>query len=129
MGGGCQGVSDRIKYFNSLLTKSILKDTNIFMNHFESTDTFDKWMSKLKDNVGKARIISRIDMAKLGHFGDCKSVGNEVSEMRIPVGPGYRAYFTKIGDKFYFLLAGGDKSSQKRDIKKAHALAEDVRKE
>lgn len=97
------------------------------MNHFESTETFDKWIAKLKDRTGKAHIFLRIDRAKRGLFGDCKSVGKEVLEMRIPVGPGYRVYFTQVEDKLYFLLAGGDKSSQKRDIKKAQELAAEVK--
>ncbi|WP_321401959.1 type II toxin-antitoxin system RelE/ParE family toxin [Maridesulfovibrio sp.] len=99
------------------------------MNQFDSTDVFDKWLYKLKDHVGKARILSRIDQAKFGLFGDCKSVGNNVSEMRISVGPGYRVYFTKVRDRYYFLLAGGDKSSQKKDISKAHVLADEIRSE
>ncbi|NDV27276.1 type II toxin-antitoxin system RelE/ParE family toxin [Desulfovibrio sp. JC010] len=99
------------------------------MNQFDSTEIFDKWITKLKDRTGKANIFLRIDRAKRGLFGDCKSVGKEVFEMRISVGPGYRVYYTQVGDRLYFLLAGGDKSSQKRDIKKAHELAAEIKEE
>jgi putative addiction module killer protein len=93
------------------------------MNIFESTEEFDAWLVNLKSSIAKARVLHRIDAAKLGNFGDCKSVGEGVSELRIDFGPGYRVYFTKIGHIVYMLLAGGDKSSQKADIKRALALS------
>lgn len=86
------------------------------------SDAFDKWLSKLKDAKGKARIVARIRSAELGNLGDIKSVGDGISEMRIHYGPGYRVYFTRRGRLLILLLIGGDKSSQKRDIKKAKAL-------
>lgn len=88
------------------------------------SDTFDKWLSKLKDTKGKARILARIRSAELGNLGDSKSVGQGIREMRIHYGPGYRVYFIHKGKLVILLLVGGDKSSQKRDIKKAIALAE-----
>ncbi len=63
----------------------------------------------------------------MGNFGDCKPVGSGVSEMRIDVGPGYRIYFMRRDATVYVLLAGGDKSGQKRDIARALALARDIR--
>jgi len=86
------------------------------------SDAFHKWLSKLKDAKGKARIVARIRSAELGNLGDIKSVGDGISEMRIHYGPGYRVYFTRRGRLLILLLIGGDKSSQKRDIKKAKAL-------
>jgi len=77
----------------------------------------------LRDAKGKARILSRLDSAALGNFGDCESVGEGVIEMRIHFGPGYRVYFTRRGTFVYVLLIGGDKSTQKRDIRRAVALA------
>jgi len=81
------------------------------MNTIIRTEIFDKWLSKLKDFRGKARIIERIRSAERGNFGDCKAVGQGVSEMRIHFGPGYRVYFTRVGDVVYVLLCGGTKTT------------------
>jgi putative addiction module killer protein len=83
----------------------------------------------LKDRIAKARILYRIDAATLGNFGECEPVGEGVSEMKINLGPGYRIYFTRVGTVVYMLLAGGDKSSQKRDIKRAIKLARELARE
>jgi putative addiction module killer protein len=98
------------------------------MNQFQRTSNFDHWLSSLKDKIGKARIVSRIRAAEAGNFGDCEPVGGGVSEMRIHVGPGYRVYYTRIGDVFYVLLLGGNKASQSRDIKQAIDIAYALRK-
>lgn len=90
------------------------------------SDIFDKWLTELKDAKGKARIIARIRSAELGNLGDVKSVGEGISEMRIHYGPGYRVYFTQKGRLVIFLLVGGEKSSQKRDIKRAKTLAKEL---
>lgn len=99
------------------------------MNTFLKSDEFDAWLSSLKDQVGKALIAKRIESAQAGNFGDCEPVGDEVSEMRIHFGPGYRAYFTRRGEVVYLLLLGGDKSTQKRDIKRAKDMARALPKE
>ena len=93
------------------------------MNTFHRSDEFDSWLAALKDKVGRARIVHRIRSAEHGNFGDCEPVGEGVSEMRIHFGPGYRVYFTRRGEVIYLLLLGGDKSSQKRDIKRAIEMA------
>lgn len=93
------------------------------VNTFHRTEAFDAWLSTLKDGVGKARIAQRIRAAQLGHFGDTKPAGEGVSEMRIHAGPGYRVYYTRIGSVVYLLLAGGDKTSQRRDIRQALDMA------
>ena len=93
------------------------------MNSFQRSDEFDAWLTALKDKLGRARIVHRIRSAEFGNFGDCEPVGEGVSEMRIHFGPGYRVYFTRRGEVVYLLLLGGDKSSQKRDIKRAIEMA------
>lgn len=88
-----------------------------------TTNEFDGWLSRLRDDKAKARILARIRSAEVGNLGDVRSVGGGVSEMRVHYGPGYRVYFTVRGMQLVILLLGGDKSSQKRDIKKAKLLA------
>ncbi len=99
------------------------------MNTFLRSDEFDSWLAALKDKVGRGRIAHRIRSAEHGNFGDCEPVGEGVSEMRIHFGPGYRVYFTRRGEVIYLLLLGGDKSSQKRDIKRAIEMARVLDKE
>jgi putative addiction module killer protein len=99
------------------------------MNTFLRSEEFDNWLSALKDKLGRARIIHRIRSAEHGNFGDCEPVGEGVSEMRIHFGPGYRVYYTRRGEMIYLLLLGGDKRSQKRDIKHAIEMARALNKE
>lgn len=98
-------------------------------NIFQKSDEFDAWLVGLKDHVGKAQIALRLDRAAKGNFGDCEPVGEGVSEMRIHYGPGYRVYFTRRASVVYLLLLGGDKSTQKRDIKHAIEMAHTLSKE
>ena len=74
----------------------------------------------------KARILARLDSARLGTLGDARSVGGGVSEMRVDVGAGYRVYFTRRQRVILVLLCGGDKSSQTRDIAHAKQMAKTV---
>lgn len=90
------------------------------------TSAFDDWFGSLKDIKGRARIQARIDRLAFGYFGDTKSVGTGIREMRIFFGPGYRIYFKRYGDTIVVLLAGGDKSSQQSDILKARHLADQI---
>ena len=90
---------------------------------FISTAIFNDWLSRLKDRTARARVASRLRSASFGNFGDSAPVGEGVFEMRIHFGPGYRVYYTRTGETVYILLAGGDKSSQARDIEKAKKLA------
>ena len=96
------------------------------MNTVLRTAVFDKWLTQLKDLRGKARIIERIRSAERGNFGDCASVGNGVSEMRIHFGPGYRLYFCRKDDVVYVLLCGGSKQGQRRDLVRAYAIAKSL---
>ncbi len=88
-----------------------------------TTEAFDAWLSDLRDGQGRARIQARIDRAAAGNFGNCAPVGDGVSEMKIDVGPGYRVYFVQRGLELIILLAGGDKSTQVKDIALAKELA------
>lgn len=94
----------------------------------EQTDEFAGWLKGLRDQRAVLRILSRLDSATHGNFGDCAPVGEGVSEMRIHYGPGYRLYYTRRGAIVYLLLIGGDKSSQKRDIRRAIELAQGIGK-
>jgi putative addiction module killer protein len=89
------------------------------------TTTFSRWLGGLKDYRAKAAIVLRLKQVAAGHWGDVKSVGGDVSELRWHIGPGYRVYFTRRGEHIVLLLAGGDKSSQARDIAKAKELAKE----
>jgi putative addiction module killer protein len=88
------------------------------------TDEFETWLKKLSDVRGKARIIRRLDRLAQGNPGDVRPIGRGLSELRLDVGPGYRVYFLQDGDTLILLLCGGDKSTQRNDIDKAHELAE-----
>ena len=90
------------------------------------TEEFSKWLKKLKDAVAKVAIARRIDRMKEGNFGDSKSVGGEVFELRIDVGKGYRVYFTNKNNKIVILLVGGDKSTQDEDIKIAKKMVKEI---
>jgi putative addiction module killer protein len=99
------------------------------MNTFLKSEEFNEWLTSLRDHVGKALIARRIERAEAGNFGDCESVGDGLFEMRIDYGPGYRAYFVRRGEIVYLLLLGGDKSTQKRDIKRAKEMAHTLEKD
>lgn len=87
------------------------------------TDEFSDWLKALNDDRAKARVLIRIDRLVAGNPGDVEPVGEGVSEMKIDYGPGYRVYYIKRGSMLIILLCGGDKSTQKRDIKRAKQLA------
>lgn len=91
------------------------------------SEEFDAWLSAMTDAKGKARILARLRSATLGNFGDCDSVGEGVSEMRVHVGPGYRVYFMRTDRTVYLLLTGGDKSSQAKDVARARSMARAIR--
>ena len=87
------------------------------------TEDYRKWFAGLRDRQAQARINVRIRRLTLGNPGDVKPVGEGVSEMRIDYGPGYRVYYAQRGQQLVILLAGGDNSSQTRDIQTALKLA------
>jgi putative addiction module killer protein len=96
------------------------------MNILMRSTEFNAWLKTLWDIRGRQRIAVRLEAAEYGHFGDCEAVGEGVREMRIHYGPGYRVYFVRRGPNLYLLLAGGDKSTQQRDIKTALEMAREL---
>ncbi|HOQ43490.1 MAG TPA: type II toxin-antitoxin system RelE/ParE family toxin [Smithellaceae bacterium] len=90
------------------------------------TDQYIKWFENLADRRAKARIDVRIRRMSLGNFGDVKPIGEGISELRIDYGPGYRVYFTRKGNQIIVLLAGGDKSTQDKDIQVARKLLHEI---
>lgn len=90
------------------------------------TEEFQRWLDGLADKRAQVRIVARLRMAEAGNLGDWASVGGQVSEMRVHFGPGYRLYFTRRGGVLVIMLAGGDKSTQFRDIRRAQRIAEEI---
>ena len=96
------------------------------MIEIRQTETYARWFGKLRDRQAKAKINVRIRRLSLGNPGDAKSLGGGVSELRVQYGPGYRVYFCERGSELVILLTGGDKGSQRRDIRLARELAQAV---
>ena len=96
------------------------------MIEIRKTNHFAKWIDSLQDIRARARIQARIERLAMGNPGDVKPVGEGISEMRIDYGPGYRVYFIQHKQSVIILLAGGDKSTQARDIKTALHLAQNL---
>lgn len=96
------------------------------MIEVRQTEAYSQWFNALRDRQAKARIDVRIRRLSIGNPGDVKPVGKGVSELRIDYGPGYRVYFVQRGDIVIVLLAGGDKSTQDQDIKRALDFAENL---
>ena len=96
------------------------------MIEIRKTEIFAKWLDGLNDIRARARILVRIERLAAGNPGDVKSVGEGVSELRIDYGPGYRVYYKKQRQKVVILLAGGEKTTQAKDIKTALRLARNL---
>ncbi len=96
------------------------------MIEIRKTAVFAEWLDGLRDIQARARIQVRIERLAGGNAGDVEPVGEGVSELRINVGPGYRVYFKQRGNELIILLAGGDKSTQSKDIKLALKLARNL---
>ena len=90
------------------------------------TQEFQDWLDGLRDLRAQVRIAARLRLAEAGSLGDWKPVGGDVSEMRVDFGPGYRVYFTRRGSILIVILAGGDKSTQARDIKRAQRILKEL---
>lgn len=90
----------------------------------EKTHEYRDWIDGLKDLSGRARILMRVDRLIHGNPGAHRNLTHGISELKVDVGPGYRVYYTRHGDRLLLLLVGGDKSSQAKDIAKAIRLAQ-----
>lgn len=90
-----------------------------FYSTSNSKQPVKEWLKDFKDEVTQTRIERRLEKLALGHFGDVKSVGDGILELRLHFGPGYRVYFSEVNNFIVLLLCGGDKSTQAKDIKKA----------
>ena len=96
------------------------------MVDIRKTDVFVQWLDGLSDIRARARMLARIERLASGNPGDVAPVGEGVSELRIDYGPGYRVYFKQFGQILIVLLAGGDKSTQPKDIRTALRLARNL---
>ena len=90
------------------------------------TEEFVAWLDDLGDRRAQVRIAARLRQAEAGSLGDWQPIEGEVSEMRVHYGPGYRLYFLRRGRVIVIMLNAGDKSSQKRDIRRALKLAAEL---
>ena len=99
--------------------KAVVPKTVLLYEDEHGNEPFSEWFKSLRDIQGKARIEARIRRLSDGLYGDCEPVGEGVSELRMFFGPGYRVYFGEEGDNIVILLCGGDKRTQKQDIKSA----------
>jgi putative addiction module killer protein len=88
---------------------------------------FVEWLQGLKDRQARTRIEARLARVAVGNLGDVEPVGEEVVDLRIDWGPGYRVYFSRVGNVLVLLLCGGDKRTQQKDIKRAKAYFEDYK--
>ena len=90
------------------------------------TSEFEAWLDGLKDRKAQVRIAARLRQAEAGNLGDWKAIGGCLAGMRVDSGPGYRLYFTRRANVVIVVLAGGDKSSQERDIRRAQRILEEL---
>ncbi len=103
-----------------------IMDYSLRMTRIEKTNEYQGWFESLTDKQVKARIEARIDRLQSGNPGDVEPVGDGVSELRLHFGSGWRVYYTERNGEIIILLAGGNKSTQKRDIKLALMLARNL---
>ena len=99
------------------------------MVEVRQTELFVQWLAGLRDLRARAKVLARIERLISGNPGDVKPVRADVSELRINYGPGYRVYYLQRGTALIILLAGGDKSSQAKDIDEALLLAANLMEE
>lgn len=99
------------------------------MVEVRQTERFAQWLDDLRDLRARARVQARIERLIGGNPGDVRPVGSGISELRIDYGPGYRVYYQQKGSTLIILLAGGDKTSQGRDIEEALTLSRQIKED
>src|SRR5579872_3103100 len=104
---------------NYRIPLNVLKIRRIYRTQ-DGWSPYEEWLENLRDVAGRAKIKIRIDRAAMGNFGNHRTVGAGIIELKIDYGPGYRVYIGQYGQEIIVLLCGGDKGSQEKDIKKAH---------
>ena len=112
---------------NAHCLKKYASGYNPSVIEIQQTQVFERWLRRLRDTQARRLITDRIQRLSSGNYGDARSVGGGVSELRVHYGPGYRIYFTRQGEWIIVLLVGGDKDSQDRDIRTAQDLARELR--
>ena len=90
---------------------------------------FEEWLRSITDMGTRQRIQNRLDRVERGNLGECRSLGSEISELKLDFGPGYRIYFARTNKTLVVLLVGGSKDSQENDIKKAKKIWKDTKNE
>ena len=103
------------------MTLEIYQDEN-------GKEPFNEWLYSIKDIKTQVRIDNRLERLRIGNFGDCRTLGGGIFELRLHFGPGYRIYYGRLGNEIVVLLVGGDKSNQVRDIQKAQQYWEDYKR-
>ena len=101
------------------MAKAIVPKTILAYEDEHGNEPYAEWFTRLRDTQGKARLEIRLKRLAAGLYGDCEPVGDGVSELRMFFGPGYRVYFGEEADNIVIMLCGGDKGTQKQDIKTA----------
>jgi putative addiction module killer protein len=96
------------------------KTVEIYRDKF-GKEPYTIWIKSLKDSTTKARIEQRVRRIENGNFGNHKSVGEGVWELKLDFGPGYRVYFVHENDQIVILLCAGSKNSQQRDVAQAQS--------
>jgi putative addiction module killer protein len=96
------------------------------MHIIETTDEFDSWLENIRDSKTQKVIVKRVRSMSLGLLGETRSLADGLFEAKIRYGPGFRLYFVNKGTKIIILLCGGDKSTQRQDIKRAKELAKEI---
>jgi putative addiction module killer protein len=85
---------------------------------------YHDWLRGLRDKTTIARIQGRLNRVRAGNLGDVKAIDEQLSELRLAFGPGYRIYFMRPEPSLIVILCAGDKDSQQRDIRRATELVQ-----